>query len=198
MLTEVARFLLLEDYAPLAATLERVLKDLGEVQRAATATEAGQALRASRDWSAFFVDVLLPDGNGLDVLALARDLGYRGPAMVFSAIHEPEAINRAFDLGARYLVKPSELDVILSFARDASEHRPVVRLAQTWAETYDLTAAETAILVDFASGVTRDQLIRDRGIARRTFQKHVQNLLRKTGDKSLMAASMRLLQEHQH
>lgn len=194
----VPHFLVLEDYPPLAATLERVLGEVGDVHQATTAMEATRLLRLRRDWSALFVDVLLPDGNGLDVLALARDLGNRSPAVVFSAVHEPAAINRAFDLGARYLVKPSQLEVILSFARDASERRPITRWAQTWAEVYDLTVAEMTILAEYAGGMTREQLLQERGISRRTLQKHVQNLLRKTGDRSLMAASMRLLQENLH
>ena len=193
----MAAFLVLEDYAPLAHTLERVLKEIGEVWRAASVAEA-QTLLKKDEWSALFIDMLLPDGNGLDVLASARARGCTSPALIFSAVYEPEAINRAFDLGARYLVKPSALELIVAFARDAAERLPTARWAQSWAKRYDLTVAETNILAECAAGLSRDELIRERGIKRRTFQKHVTNLLRKTGDRSLLAACNRLLREQIH
>jgi DNA-binding NarL/FixJ family response regulator len=71
----------------------------------------------------------------------------------------------------------------------------VEQCAQQWGERYDLTETEIAILRAAAEGSEREQLAFERGIATTTLKKHVHNLLRKTGDASLLAAAARLLRE---
>jgi DNA-binding NarL/FixJ family response regulator len=46
-----------------------------------------------------------------------------------------------------------------------------------------------------AEGTERGEVASDRGIAKTTLKRHVHNLLRKTGDQSLLAAVARMLRE---
>ena len=190
-----ARFLVLEDDPLVSSALGRLLRPYGETVPAPS-LDAARALLDSGEWSALFVDIGLPDGSGLDALAQAREQGCECPALVLSATYEPGNINRAFDLGAQYLVKPFDPESITAFVRDATgapaEGYGTVR---SWTERYRLTRTEASILEAATDGATREQLVQERGIARGTLKKHVQNLLRKTGDASLLAASARLLRE---
>jgi DNA-binding NarL/FixJ family response regulator len=187
--------LVLEDDLVVARTLLRLLHRLGEIVPAATVNAGLRLLDGGRAWSALFIDIMLPDGSGLDVLERARSMGVDRPALVLTARYTPSDINRAFDLGARYLVKPFDSERILSFARDATSENTVEDAARVWGWRYALTKTEASILIAAADGRTHDELLADRGIARGTLKKHVQNLLKKTGDPSLLAAVARMLRE---
>jgi DNA-binding NarL/FixJ family response regulator len=188
-------FFVLEDDPVVARTLWRLLHRLGEITPAGTVTAGLRLLEGERPWAALFIDIMLPDGSGLDVLERARAVGVDSPALVLTARYTPSDINRAFDLGARYLVKPFDSDRIISFAREATSGNKVEDAARTWAWRYALTKTETSILISAADGRSRDELLADRGIARGTLKKHVQNLLKKTGDATIVAAVARMLRE---
>jgi len=151
---------------------------------------------AREPWTALFIDVSLPDGSGLDLLAYARMTGCASPALVLTARHDPVTINRAFDLAANIVIKPGEWHQIDTFVRRALAAEEKLReTAEKWSRVYTLSATETAILVATAEGASRDAVIDDRDIAASTFKRHVGNILGKTGDSSLMHAAARLLRE---
>ncbi len=176
--------------------MRRLISPSGEVVTAGSRADAERELRASIEWTALFVDVRLPDGSGLDLLALARDLGCGAPALVLTALHEAAEINRAFALDARFLVKPAEAPQILAFVKEAmAKLASVEERAESWSGRYQLTPTEQRILVAAAQGTPRDDLMEGGNIANATLKKHVHNLLRKTGDPSLLAAAVRMLAE---
>ncbi len=193
----VARFLVVEDYAPLAQALASAAVCLGLVRVAKTVEDGLECLAERRDWAAFVVDVMMPDGNGLDVLAEARAMGLDAPALVLTAVHDAPTINRAFELRGRYLVKPAAPLSILSFLSEAARPTSSADGAREWARRYGLTQTELAILTAAADGSPRDQFAFERGISTMTMKKHVNNLLRKTGDESLLAAAARLLRQRE-
>ncbi len=188
-------FLVVDDHAPFRNALARSLRPFGEVVHAGSVAEAKDTLSRSH-WSALFIDVTLPDGSGLDLREYAREKGCSAPALVLTASHDPATINRAFDLEARFLVKPGEWAHIDAFVRRAlAAAERVEDVVAEWARKYDLSATEAAILVETAKGTSREQVASDRDIALATFKRHVVNLLAKTGDASLMRAAARLLRE---
>lgn len=188
-------FLVVDDHAAFRSALTRALRPFGEIVHAGSVAEAKDTLPRSR-WSALFVDVTLPDGSGLDWLSYARDHGCNAPALVLTASHDPSTINRAFDLDARFLVKPGDWGHIEAFVRRAlAADERVEDVVAIWARKYGLSATETDILLATAKGTPRDQLASERDIALATFKRHVGNLLGKTGDASLMRAAARLLRE---
>src|SRR5262245_54770111 len=168
-------FFVLEDDPVVARTLWRLLHGLGEIIPAGTVNAGLRLLEGDRPWSALFIDIMLPDGSGLDVLERARMLGVDRPALVLTARYTPSDINRAFDLGARYLVKPFDSERILSFARESTSGNTIEEAARTWGWRYALTKTEMSVLIAAADGRSRDELLADRGIARDTLKKTVQN-----------------------
>ena len=190
-----AHFLVLEDHAPLARTLASAVRCVGDAHVAMTIEEGYDVLGQRADWTAFVIDVLMPDGNGLDLLAHARAQGHRCPALVLTAMHDAATINRTYELRGRYLVKPADALGILRFLTDAAHDPRRELFVREWGQRYDLTETEISILKSASEGSERDQVAFERGVASTTLKKHVNNLLRKTGDASLLALAARMLRE---
>lgn len=111
-------FLVVDDHAPFRTALARSLRPYGEVRHAASVAE-GKEMALKTPWTALFIDVTLPDGNGLDVLGYARANGCMAPALVLTASHDPATIHRAFDSRARFMMKPGDWSDIEDFVRAA-------------------------------------------------------------------------------
>ncbi|MFG1300593.1 response regulator transcription factor [Xanthobacter sp. V3C-3] len=80
------------------------------VDHVSTCADARAALAASR-FDAVVLDVMLPDGSGLDVLAALRAGGDATPVLLLTALDEPPDRVRGLDSGADdYLGKPFDLD----------------------------------------------------------------------------------------
>jgi DNA-binding NarL/FixJ family response regulator len=148
------------------------------------------------------LELALPDGSGHDVLEPARRGGGRTPALVVAEGIDDGAINRAFDLAARVVCKPISAARIEAFVQEVSgsERRASARALRNhvvirWKERYDLTPSEVALLHDAVEGSTRDELAQSWRISLHTVKKHVQNMIQKTGDPSLLAAVQRALRE---
>ena len=101
------RVLLVEDEARLVELLRSTLVDAGFVVDAVmTANDAREALAVGA-YDVAILDLGLPDGDGLDVLALARRGGKSIPVLVLTARDAVEDRVRGLDTGADdYLVKP--------------------------------------------------------------------------------------------
>ena len=101
------RILLVEDEDRIASFIEKGLTAEGHcVERTAGATEALD-LGLTRDFDMVLLDILLPDGNGRDVLRSIRAAKQDLPVIVLSALGEVEDKVELLDLGADdYLAKP--------------------------------------------------------------------------------------------
>jgi DNA-binding NarL/FixJ family response regulator len=183
------QFLVLEDHAPLARQLVAILSAYGKPTVAGTLAEGQGLIDARGDWAAWIVDVKLPDGSGLDFLARARALRPKTPALVLTACNEPAVINRAFDLGADFVMKPVERARV---ARFIEQHAPLdVRLrvvVARWATEHRLSDVEADVLLRFASGETREAIATTRASSVHTVKKHISRILLKTSHASLHAA----------
>jgi DNA-binding response OmpR family regulator len=106
------RVLLVEDDDIFAESVAKALTRLGH--RPTRVSHGGDAVVRHRDADVVLLDLLLPDGHGLDVL---RDL--RGvtevPILVLTAVGDDRTLVRALHSGADdYLVKPFREDVLLA------------------------------------------------------------------------------------
>lgn len=64
---------------------------------------------------AVLLDIMLPDGNGLDLLAELRAAGSRIPVVMLTAWGEPKDVSRGYKLGATaYLSKPFDYEALLA------------------------------------------------------------------------------------
>jgi DNA-binding NarL/FixJ family response regulator len=190
-----SQYLVLEDHAPLARCLRDVLSSFGETTIATSIADAEREL-ARETFTAWVIDVLLPDGSGLDFLARARIAHPTTPALVLTACHEPSAINRAFDLNADYVVKPVERRRIERFLE---LHAPLdVRIrvgVSRWACQYELSSVEAEILRRAVEGESRDTIAAARDCSVLTVKKHVGSILQKTSHASLHSAIQAVLRE---
>jgi len=64
---------------------------------------------------AIILDIMLPDGNGLDLLEELRTAGNKTPVIMLTAWGEPQDISKGYRLGATaYLSKPFDYAALLS------------------------------------------------------------------------------------
>jgi DNA-binding response OmpR family regulator len=104
----IERVLVVEDDATISKLLAIVLEHQGyEVRIAADCEQATIALQEG-DPTLVLLDLMLPDGNGLDLLKWLRDdLGRNVPVVVLTAFRQEEKALRAFELGANdFISKP--------------------------------------------------------------------------------------------
>jgi two-component system OmpR family response regulator len=122
--------LVIEDERNMAMVLERVLSSAGF---RVTAVDTGmRGLEALGDgcYALVILDLLLPDVDGVTVLAQARTLAPETPVLVFSAITDVRSKVVCLELGAcDYLAKPCELPELVARVRlrARSGTRPVLR-----------------------------------------------------------------------
>jgi len=137
---------------------------------------------------AIFLDLGLPDGHGLDLLAELRRRGVRTPVLIVSRHCEYEDVARGYALGARFLLKPGVGDEISTFL--LARHLTVLGTAPQQVVAFGrrypkLTDKELEVIA--AACIDRDR----RAIANlvrctvETVHAHVSSILRKTGADSL-------------
>ena len=192
-------FLVVEDEGLLRRVLARGLRPHGEVEAVGTFAAARLALRA-RKYDAFVVDVRLPDGDGMELIELARKRCPGICVLVVTGSTDHEVISRTLALGARYLLKPFDVTHLDFLAEEASSRRHArerrTKLAlDRWAKEYDLTETETELLLLGAQGVAREKFATRREVRPDTIRKQIQTLLQKTGDDTFEGAVNSLLRE---
>ena len=114
------RILLVEDDAMIGSALRTALEDAGcAVEWVARIAAAREAL-AQRVLDAVLLDLGMPDGDGLDLLAGMRGAGNQLPVVILTARDEVDARVRGLDLGADdYVVKPFGMAELLARVRVA-------------------------------------------------------------------------------
>jgi two-component system phosphate regulon response regulator PhoB len=102
----------IEDDSFIRNLLRTYLEHRGfDVQFAETYTEGEAAIDATKP-RAIILDILLPDGDGLDLLRHIReDLGRTEPVIVMTALHREQKYVEAFERGATgFVTKPFDLE----------------------------------------------------------------------------------------
>ncbi len=64
-----------------------------------------------------------------------------------------------------------------------------------WAEVHELTGAEVDVLRRATRGASVDVIALERGTTTKTVEKHVENILFKTGERAIASAVARVLRE---
>ena len=103
-----ARVLVVEDDRAIRVMLERGLRLAGHHVLLAESLSTGRSLWSSADrFDIVLLDVMLPDGNGMDLLTERRAKGDRTPTVLLTAREEGDLRQRAGAAGAEaYLPKP--------------------------------------------------------------------------------------------
>ena len=127
-MTDTASILIIDDEEIIREALEALLSAEGyRVRTAATATE-GMEQVAAGPLDAVLLDLMLPDGNGLELLEEIRRFDEDLPVVMITAFGTIESAIAATKQGAfHYFTKPFKNDEVLVVLRNAVERRRLVR-----------------------------------------------------------------------
>lgn len=190
-------FLVVEDELATAHALVRLLRRYRETEAAFSVQQAERALTRRGDWTGLVVDIGLPDGSGLGLVSRARNRQPLLPVLVLTGRHDPEVINKSYQLRADFVCKPPSEENILAFVRHAIafEKIPDERLMSVVEElsrVCDLTIRETEV-VAIALSKSRAQLTETLGVTENTLKSLVRSILGKTDHGSLDSLTKSLL-----
>ncbi len=155
------RLLIIEDNHRLCQAIAESLRVQGfAVDAAPSASEGLRAWRAA-DYDAAVLDLMLPDGSGLDALKAMRERGNMTPVLILTALGTIEDRVRGLDCGADdYLVKPFAMQELVARLR-ALLRRPGAALGRTL--TLGNVGLDTSARIATVAGsrleLTRSELI---------------------------------------
>jgi len=173
-----------------------------EIVEAASVAEARARARASGPRDLCVVDVGLPDGSGLDLLAELRSAGWPR-LVVLSAADDPYSVRAAFVAGAQgYLLKSASPVVVADGVRRvldggvyadpsvASLLAAGLRNSPTNEGVGELSGREVEVLKLVADGRSNKEIGDELGLSALTVKSHLARIARKlgTGDRAEMVA----------
>ena len=107
----MSRILIVDDDELLNQTLSRVVKRLGHESVSAFSLAEGIHTARTGDFDVVFLDVRMPDGNGVESLPSFRDLPSNPEVIIVTAYGEPDGARLAIENGAwDYIKKPGSID----------------------------------------------------------------------------------------
>src|SRR2546422_1038311 len=151
------RILVVDDDAVVRRMLSDTLGRAGYAVVQACSTTEALRVAADEEPALAIVALVLPDGDGIELLSQLRASWPTLPALVVAACVELRSIVEAMRRGAHdYLSKPLDPDVLLSACRAALARRPVVKAPVRPAELPIVGAsAETARVRETLSRLAR-------------------------------------------
>jgi two-component system response regulator QseB len=112
------RILVIEDDPVLLDGLKAGLGLLGATVDTVSSCADGHAALGTSTFDAIVLDLMLPDGSGLDLLTKIRAAGNSTPILLLTALDEVSDRIRGLDAGADdYLAKPFDLDELAARVR---------------------------------------------------------------------------------
>lgn len=109
---------MIEDEVKMAGFIRKGLEEAGYVVEVAQSAAAGLMLSANGEFDLVILDVMLPDGNGIDVARQLRNEEFKGFILMLTALGGTKDRVRGLDAGADdYLPKPFEFDELLARVR---------------------------------------------------------------------------------
>ena len=190
--------LVVEDDDSAQRRLLRLTSDVAGAEahvEAVSNLEAARARLSSRPFALALVDMQLPDGNGVDLIAWMQRRGGQTQAVIVSAWAEENAILAAIRAGAiGYLLKSSEDAELAMFLRilqrGGAAIDPVIArrilslLPQPPVSTPEegdarLTPREEEVLRMVARGLSNREIAEATGLSRLTIESHTRNIYRK-------------------
>jgi DNA-binding NarL/FixJ family response regulator len=162
------------------------------VRFAGSRAEVLALFESHADWCGFVVDAAMHDreGDGLDLLSIARERWPATPALVVSFHLDRDLVNRAAVLGTSILATPFGEAELRPFLQRviAHEHSFADAFAERLAlatRTWKLSLREHEILAWHLAGGTRDEYLGTSGLSEGTFKTYVKRMLKKVGAQSL-------------
>lgn len=162
------------------------------VAEANSVHEAKQQLKQNQDLDLVLLDLMLPDGNGIEVVRFLKQRGSDIKVLVISADNNQETILQLVELGidgfiSKYADIPTLATAIHSvyngieyFGKDIAEIIQAVSTAKGPSEEV-FTGRELDIVRLCAKGLSVKQIAEDLCISTRTVETHKNNIFKKLG-----------------
>jgi len=196
MTADPIRLLIVDDHQlfrqGVLQTLERE-PDFQVVGQAASVAEAIQAAEETLP-DVVLLDVMLPDGSGLDVLRVLRERVPYSRVLILTVAEQDDVLLRALEEGAHgYLLKGVTASDLVAAVRAVQAGEPTItpalafRLLRLQAERQgrpqsgdgELTPRERQILERIGAGSTNREIAEALGISEKTVKHYVTNILQK-------------------
>ncbi len=194
------KILLVEDEKPLADSILRFLKEDGYVCEWAKDYAAGDEKASMYDYDCVLLDITLPGGNGLNILASLKKKNSKTGVIILSAKNSLDDKISGLDLGADdYLAKPFHLAELNSRIKSVLRRRnfggsnrivfeeitvePENQTVKVKGQFLELTRKEYGLLLFFISN-------KNRVVAKETIAEHL------WGDDMDMADSYDFIYSH--
>jgi len=196
--------MVVDDHPLVRESMVQRLRAMGarEVVEAATIGEARARAHSSGPRELCVLDLGLPDGSGLDLLAHLRAAGWTR-LVVLSASDDPHAVRAAFVAGAQgYLLKTASPVVVTDGVRRvlsggvyadpsvASLLAAGLRSTPSDSGVSELSGREVEVLRLVSDGQSNKQIGEQLGLSALTVKSHLARIARKlgTGDRAEMVA----------
>lgn len=112
------KILIIEDEPSLREVIEREMRDEGYVVESASDFLSAETKIAGYSYDCILLDIMLPGGSGLDLLAKLRDAGRRENVIIISARDAVDDRVAGLELGADdYLAKPFHMAELVARVR---------------------------------------------------------------------------------
>lgn len=109
------KILIIEDETALLQTIEEFLKSENFLIESAQDYNAALEKAMTYDYDCILLDIMLPGGNGLDILKTLKEAHKKQPVLILSAKDSVEDKVLGFEIGADdYLAKPFHLAELLA------------------------------------------------------------------------------------
>ena len=159
MMGSSGNVLIIDDEDRLRQTLTRVLRSAGcQVSGAANGQEALQIIK-TLPCDLVYLDIHLPDMNGLEILQALRQTHPDLPVILFTGHASLQSALEAIRLGAAdYLVKPIDPEVFVARTRVILEEQAIERRKRQLREQITALRAELRSLEDQSASVSSELL----------------------------------------
>jgi len=208
----VIRLVIADDQALVRAGLRGLVELPGDFEVVAEAADGTQAIELTQSHKPdlLLLDVRMPAGTGIEVLAELRRRGALPPTLLLTTFDDDAALLEGMRAGARgFLLKdvtPERLyEAIRRVARGESLFQPALTArvleqaaaapGQPGAHPEALTPRETEVLRLMAGGFSNKEIARAFGTAEGTIKNHVSSLLSKLGVRDRTRAVLKGMQE---
>lgn len=183
------RIIIVEDKPDIAAALRGVFSTGIDFSVTGVFRDLKTARAAFEDADIAILDILLPDGSGIQLIPVLREKAPGLKILMYTVVEDAELMLSALSRGANgYLLKdtpPAQMldyvrviangGVILSPAIAAS----ILGLQKKKPEADVLTPRETEVLRNLTLGLTASEISRVMDCAPATIKKHLENIYRK-------------------
>jgi two-component system NtrC family response regulator len=120
----MAKILVIDDEHSIGALMSRVIERMGHSVQCAETIESGIEAAHKDNFDIIFLDVQLPDGNGLHQLPVMKNLPSAPEVIIITGFANPEGAEKALSSNAwDYVQKPVSVDAITNSVNRALQYR---------------------------------------------------------------------------